>query len=77
LRARVKVSFPEQNRQLMELIDRRAQIKLRLQETVEGLSVIAIGYYGVDLLVYALKGAKAVDCRSTQRLEWRFRRRSS
>jgi uncharacterized membrane-anchored protein len=56
LRARVEVSLQKQNRQLLESMDRRAQLQLRLQEMVEGLSVIAIGYYGVGLLGYALKG---------------------
>jgi len=56
LRARVDVSLQEQNRQLLESMDRRAHLQLRLQETVEGLSVIAIGYYGVGLIGYALKG---------------------
>jgi uncharacterized membrane-anchored protein len=56
LRARVEVSLQEQNRRLLESMDRRAQLQLRLQEMVEGLSVIAIGYYGVGLLGYALKG---------------------
>jgi uncharacterized membrane-anchored protein len=58
LRARVEVSLAEQNRQLLQSMDRRAQMQLRLQETVEGLSVIAIGYYGVGLFGYALKGAE-------------------
>jgi uncharacterized membrane-anchored protein len=40
-------------------MDRRAQLQLRLQETVEGLSVIAIGYYGVGLVGYLLKGLEA------------------
>ena len=56
LRARVEVSLQEQNRRLLESMDRRARLQLRLQETVEGLSVIAIGYYGVGLIGYALKG---------------------
>ncbi|WP_295452219.1 DUF3422 domain-containing protein [uncultured Thiodictyon sp.] len=56
LRARVEVSLQEQNGQLLESMDRRAHLQLRLQETVEGLSVIAIGYYGVGLVGYALKG---------------------
>jgi uncharacterized membrane-anchored protein len=58
LRARVEVSLAEQNRQLLQSMDRRAKMQLRLQETVEGLSVIAIGYYGVGLFGYALKGAE-------------------
>lgn len=56
LRARVEVSLQEQNRRLLQSMDRRARLQLRLQETVEGLSVIAIGYYGVGLVGYALKG---------------------
>lgn len=56
LRARVEVSLQEQNRQVLESMDRRARLQLRLQETVEGLSVIAIGYYGVGLIGYLLKG---------------------
>jgi uncharacterized membrane-anchored protein len=56
LRARVEVSLQEQNRRLLESMDRRAQLQHRLQETVEGLSVVAIGYYGVGLVGYLLKG---------------------
>jgi uncharacterized membrane-anchored protein len=59
LRARVEVSMQGQNRRLLESMDRRAHLQLRLQETVEGLSVIAIGYYGVGLVGYALKGLEA------------------
>jgi uncharacterized membrane-anchored protein len=56
LRARVEVSLQGQNRELLQSMDRRAQLQLRLQETVEGLSVIAIGYYGVGLVGYLFKG---------------------
>ncbi|MBK5968945.1 MULTISPECIES: DUF3422 family protein [Thiorhodovibrio] len=56
LRARVEVSLQEQNRGLLDSMDRRARIQLRLQETVEGLSVIAISYYGAGLVGYLLKG---------------------
>ncbi|MBK5966852.1 hypothetical protein CCR95_22960 [Thiocystis minor] len=56
LRARVEVGLQEQNRSLLMSMNRRAQLQLRLQETVEGLSVIAIGYYGVGLVGYLLKG---------------------
>ena len=34
-------------------MDRRADLQLRLQHTVEGLSVVAISYYAVGLLGYA------------------------
>ncbi|EXJ15893.1 DUF3422 family protein [Imhoffiella purpurea] len=59
LRARVEVGLQEQNSGLLESMDQRAKLQLRLQETVEGLSVIAIGYYGVGLVGYLLKGLEA------------------
>ncbi len=59
LRARVELSLQEQNRSLLDSMDRRARVQLRLQETVEGLSVIAISYYGAGLLGYILKGLHA------------------
>jgi uncharacterized membrane-anchored protein len=40
-------------------MDRRAQMQLRLQETVEGLSVAAITYYLVGLSGYALNALGA------------------
>ncbi len=49
LRTRVDVANQEQNVQVLKAMDRRAALHLRLQETVEGLSVVAIGYYAVNL----------------------------
>ena len=40
-------------------MDRRGRLQLRLQETVEGLSIAAITYYIVGLISYLAKGAKA------------------
>jgi uncharacterized membrane-anchored protein len=40
-------------------MNRRAAAQLRLQQTVEGLSVAAITYYIVGLVGYAAKGAKS------------------
>ncbi len=54
LRTRVDVERSAQNQALLESMDRRADIQLRLQETVEGLSVVAISYYAVSLLSYLL-----------------------
>ncbi|MDD2869481.1 DUF3422 family protein [Neomegalonema sp.] len=54
LRARVDVALAEQNQALLHSMDRRADLQLRLQETVEGLSVVAIGYYAVSLAGYLL-----------------------
>lgn len=53
LATRVQVAVENQNRHLLESMDQRAAFQLRLQETVEGLSVIAITYYGAGLVAYA------------------------
>jgi uncharacterized membrane-anchored protein len=58
-RTRVSVDLERQNQELLASMDRRARIQLRLQETVEGLSVAAISYYMVGLLGYLLKPLKA------------------
>ena len=54
LRTRVDVWRGAQNQELMQRMDKRADLQLRLQHTVEGLSVVAISYYAVGLLGYAL-----------------------
>ncbi|HMO07208.1 MAG TPA: DUF3422 domain-containing protein [Paracoccaceae bacterium] len=54
LRTRVDVERSAQNQRLLESMDRRADLQLRLQRTVEGLSVVAISYYAVSLAAYAL-----------------------
>lgn len=54
LRTRVDVERSAQNQKLLESMDRRAASQLRLQETVEGLSVVAISYYAVSLATYLL-----------------------
>ncbi|NVK61473.1 MAG: DUF3422 domain-containing protein [Rhodobacteraceae bacterium] len=60
LRTRVEVTRSAQNQELLASMDRRADMQLRLQHTVEGLSVVAISYYAVSLvgyLLYPLAGA--------------------
>ncbi len=52
LRTRVDVERSEQNQKLLESMDKRADLQLRLQRTVEGLSVVAISYYAVNLALY-------------------------
>lgn len=54
LRTRVNISVEEQNKSLLESMNQRAALQLRLQETVEGLSVVAISYYAVSLCGYLL-----------------------
>ncbi|MFN3148021.1 MAG: DUF3422 family protein [Paracoccaceae bacterium] len=52
LRTRVDVARSAENQMLLESMDRRADLQLRLQKTVEGLSVVAISYYAVNLVTY-------------------------
>ena len=54
LRTRVDVERSAQNQALLESMDRRSDLQLRLQRTVEGLSVVAISYYAVSLASYLL-----------------------
>ncbi len=56
LRTRVDVALEAQNRDLLESMDRRAKLQLRLQQTVEGLSVVAVSYYLLGLIAYIVKG---------------------
>ena len=54
LRTRVDIKVEGQNRDLLASMNRRAHLQLRLQRTVEGLSVAAIAYYIVSLIGYGL-----------------------
>ncbi len=58
LRTRININLEAQNRDLLSSMDRRAAIQLRLQEMVEGLSVVVLSYYIVGLVGYSLKGLK-------------------
>ena len=50
LRTRIDTALARQNRDLLHSMDRRTRLQLRLQQAVEGLSVVAISYYLVALL---------------------------
>jgi uncharacterized membrane-anchored protein len=54
LRTRIDIALAKQNRDLLTSMDQRTHLQLRLQETVEGLSVVAISYYLVALVGYLL-----------------------
>jgi uncharacterized membrane-anchored protein len=56
LSTRVEVSRQRQAQEVLESLNRRALLQLRIQETVEGLSVAAITYYIVGLISYLAKG---------------------
>jgi uncharacterized membrane-anchored protein len=57
LRTRVDVEVEQQNRDLLKSMNERTRLQLRLQTTVEGLSVAAISYYVVALFNYLVKAA--------------------
>ena len=54
LRTRANLTLQEQNRGQLAAMNRRSRLQFRLQETVEGLSVVAISYYLVGLINYLL-----------------------
>jgi uncharacterized membrane-anchored protein len=56
LRTRVDVDLEQQNRDLLRTMNERGRMQLRLQQTVEGLSVAAISYYLIGLLHYLFEG---------------------
>lgn len=59
LRTRVDLSMEGQIRDLLKSMDNRARVQLRMQETVEGLSVVVLSYYLLGILGYGLKALKA------------------
>ncbi len=58
LRTRVDIDLESQNQELLRAMNERAQVQLRLQQTVEGLSVAAVSYYVLGLLGYLFKAWK-------------------
>ena len=58
LRTQVDILTETQNQQLLEKLSRGQELQLRLQRTVEGLSIAAISYYVVSLLLYVFKAGK-------------------
>ena len=59
LSTRVNIARERQNQQLLESMNRRARLQLRLQQTVEVLSVAAIVYYVAGLVGYVAKALQA------------------
>jgi uncharacterized membrane-anchored protein len=57
LRTRVEVAVEKQNQDLLKSMNTRTRLQLRLQTTVEGLSVAAVSYYVVGLFGYLVKAA--------------------
>jgi uncharacterized membrane-anchored protein len=60
LSTRVDVSRERQNQAVLRSMNHRAALQLRLQSTVEGLSIAAVTYYVVGLVGYAAKALSSV-----------------
>ncbi len=61
LRTRVDMTIERQNQALLTSMDLRAKMQLRLQETVEGLSIVAITSYIVSLIGLITKAANTSE----------------
>ncbi|MCZ2722455.1 DUF3422 domain-containing protein [Marinomonas sp. 15G1-11] len=55
MRTRVEMSIEVQNQDVLASMDRRSEIQLAMQHTVEGLSVAAISYYSVGLIKFLIE----------------------
>ena len=60
LRTRVEIEQQQSSQALLATMNQRQGLQLKLQATVEGLSVAAITYYIVGLVSYLAKGANAL-----------------
>ncbi len=58
LKTRIEFVNESQQQSLLASMDRRAKLQLRLQQTVEGLSIIVMTYYATGLLQYIAKGLR-------------------
>ncbi len=58
LRTRVDIAAEDQNQAFLEKLTRGQALQLRMQKTVEGLSIAAISYYVVSLVLYLAKAAQ-------------------
>lgn len=56
LRTRIETRIENQNAKLLRSMESSASMQLRLQQLVEGLSVVALSYYLLGLASYGLKG---------------------
>lgn len=58
LRTRIETRIEDQNARLLQSMEQSAAMQLRLQQLVEGLSVVALSYYLIGLAGYLLKSAE-------------------
>lgn len=60
LNAHISLSLETQNQTILDTISRTSESQYRLQETVEGLSIIAISYYALAILGYMIEGVSHI-----------------
>lgn len=60
LRARIETRIENQNGRLLASMERSASRQLRLQQLVEGLSVVAVSYYAIGLVGKVLEGVETI-----------------
>jgi uncharacterized membrane-anchored protein len=60
LRTRVEIEQQESSQDLLADMNRRQELQMKLQATVEGLSIAAITYYIAGLVSYLAKGAQTL-----------------
>ena len=60
LDARISLSIQSQNQAVLDTISKTSRSQFRLQQTVEGLSIIAISYYALGILGYVFEGLHEV-----------------
>jgi uncharacterized membrane-anchored protein len=63
LRTRVDIALEAQNQQLLRSMEQRSRQQLMLQETVEGLSVVAISYYLIQIAAKLFEGVPGIDAK--------------
>ena len=57
----MSLTIESQNQGLLQSMNRRGKLQLRMQQAVEGLSVAAISYYLVGLIKYGAESATALN----------------
>lgn len=60
-RVRVEAQREANNQELFRSLAHRQKLQLRLQQTVEGLSVVAISYYTISIVAYVAKAMKGLE----------------
>lgn len=61
LRTRIELDLNKGNQALLRSMDKRHDQQLKISQTVEGLSIVAITYYAVGLVSYLLKALAKQD----------------